>query len=143
MEIAIQRTECFGSCPIYKATFDSEGMVHFDGQGCVSKLGSHTYYVPRFRFTRTLKKANEIQFKTFRNNYRIEDCITDPGDLPSTKITINDGVTEKSVHYYLGCMDPSFPELSNLEDLKRIIESETEIRQFVDVEHKELKNCES
>jgi TolA-binding protein len=39
LNISLERTSCFGSCPVYKVSISNDGTVIFDGQSYVNKIG--------------------------------------------------------------------------------------------------------
>ena len=43
--IQLERTMCFGECPVYKVEILSDGTVHYDGDMFVEKTGKHSWQI--------------------------------------------------------------------------------------------------
>jgi len=140
--ISLERTGCFGSCPAYKVTIDARGGVTYEGKSCVAVVGLRKTSVPTFRFQRILREAENLSFWNFKSKYDLRDCYTDAGDLPTIAISISRNGNSKSVSYYTGCADKSFPELSKMSALAIDIDSETRIQSLIGNMNQRLKNCE-
>ncbi|MCR9171005.1 MAG: DUF6438 domain-containing protein [bacterium] len=81
---SIERTPCFGRCPTYKMTIYSDGFVEFNGIRDVDMIGKYTTTITQGQMNAILKKAEEIEFFTFEDEYD-DGMIT---DLPSTTTTV-------------------------------------------------------
>jgi hypothetical protein len=44
--ITIERTRCYGICPVYKARIQKDGTVIFEGDHFVKKIGTHSWVLP-------------------------------------------------------------------------------------------------
>src|SRR5262245_44768235 len=60
--IELERTSCFGPCPIYTVTIDSKGNVTFDGKEHVRVKGRATARVAPSRAAALLETAERIGF---------------------------------------------------------------------------------
>ncbi len=82
-EISLQRTACFGSCPVYRVTFGRDGEALYEGFAFTELLGVHEGEVPLGAFARLSHAAERIEFSAMDSLYSIE--VT---DLPTVRVTI-------------------------------------------------------
>ena len=95
--ISLQRTPCYGTCPIYKMEIFSDGSAFYHGERFVDKMGNYAFTVSRETINYILKKAVEIGF------FELEDIYTaNITDLPKTITFIKNGKDEKRVIDYYG-----------------------------------------
>ena len=94
--IALERTACYGTCPIYKIEVFSDGSAIYYGERFVDNLGKYTFNVSQETINYILKKAVEIRF------FEMEDKYTaDITDLPKTIVFIKkDRKKKKIIDYY-------------------------------------------
>ncbi len=94
--IALERTACYGTCPIYKIEVFSDGSAIYYGERFVDNLGKYTFNVSQETINYILKKAVEIRF------FEMEDKYTaDITDLPKTIVFIKkDRQKKKIIDYY-------------------------------------------
>lgn len=104
--ITLERTSCFGTCPVYSVSIDASGNVTYDGKGFVRVEGRQTDRIPASRAARLLATAERIGFFELRDRYRsirnadgTETVVT---DLPTTFVTITRGGQSKRVEDYIG-----------------------------------------
>jgi len=102
--ICLQRTACFGTCPIYKIEIYTDGSGTYTGTRFVKNIGSSKFQLAKSDVNKILEFANKIGFSRLKDEY--SEPIT---DLPTTYITIKD----KKIKDYTGAPK----ELRNLEKL--------------------------
>lgn len=95
--IKLERTSCYGECPIYTVTLDRDGNVVFEGTKFVRAQGRHTARIPATSVEALLDMARRIAFFDLRDSYHA--MIT---DLPTTIVTITADGTTKRVEDYFG-----------------------------------------
>lgn len=83
----IQRTPCFGRCPIYILSFYKGGAVIYKGEKWVEMEGVFISKVSAAVLQSILDKAKEVGFWKMENVYDNEHVT----DLPSTIVTIQKG----------------------------------------------------
>jgi hypothetical protein len=114
--IVLERTPCFGTCPVYKLTVHRSGKVEFEGKDHVREKGTRAGRISAEDFVRLVMKIEEIDFFSLQDRY---DGKNQDGsgvtvtDLPTRKITVTKGDRTKSVENYF--RGP--PALKELEDL--------------------------
>jgi hypothetical protein len=111
-KIILERTPCYGPCPVYKVTVSGTGQVEYFGEAHVDKAGTHRWRLSRRRLQR-LAEALE------RANYlHVEGDHTGGGvtDAPGCSISVEyaDGSSRSTVRFQ---GDPAAPDaLTDLGD---------------------------
>jgi hypothetical protein len=94
--IKLERTACYGDCPVYSVTLDAQGNVRFIGTRFVRAMGEHTDRIPVSDIATVLATVRRIGFFDLRDSYRAP--IT---DLPTTIVTVTaDGRTKRVEDYF-------------------------------------------
>ncbi|NSW90363.1 MAG: hypothetical protein HPY74_06760 [Firmicutes bacterium] len=96
--VKLQRTMCFGTCPVYTVTVDKEGNVKYYGEMFVYKSDEHHWKISM----RKVKQLNDLIVE-----FGFESFIYEPGDefitdCPSciTTVKYSNGKTKEIDHYY-------------------------------------------
>jgi hypothetical protein len=102
--ISLQRTACFGTCPIYKIEIFSDGSGIYTGTRFVENIGITEFSLSKTQLNLILTQAEAIGFTNMKGEY------SEPiSDLPTTFIQIKD----KKIRDYTGAPKT----LKNLENL--------------------------
>ena len=102
--ISLQRTACFGTCPIYKIEIFSDGSGIYTGTRFVKNIGATKFSLSKPQLNLILTQAKAIDFINMKEEY------SEPiSDLPTTFIQIKD----KKIRDYTGAPKT----LKNLENL--------------------------
>ena len=105
--IELERTACFGKCPIYKIEIFSNGKAIYTGKKFVDNIGVFEFKINASSINDILEYAEEIKFFSLKDEY------TRPvSDLPTTFIRIK----TKSVKNHIG--GPK-----SLKELERMIDN--------------------
>ena len=105
--IELERTACFGKCPIYKIEILSNGKAIYTGKKFVDNIGVFEFKINTSAIKEILEYAEEIKFFSMKDEY------TRPvSDLPTTFIRIK----TKSVKNHIG--GPN-----SLRELERMIDN--------------------
>lgn len=106
--IMLERTACFGSCPIYTVHIDADGHVQFDGEDYVSHKGRNTGLTTVAGVRQLLQQFAALNFFALRDQYGgMGDCPVYATDNPSMRITLQFASKTKTVDLYLGCIGNS------------------------------------
>lgn len=109
--ISMEKTGCYGSCPIYTITIHADGRAEYNGRRFVKKEGA-------YRKTFSPKQTNAL-FQAFDSAglHSYQDEYTAPvTDLPYTYLSwVHEGRTKKITLYY------DFPE--KLDGLAKLVAS--------------------
>jgi len=97
MEITLERTGCYGTCPIYLVIISGDGNVTYQGERFVKTLGVQTYQIPQ-------SSVKELVALVYQKNYfsledRYEFSAT---DLPTVITSVRVGDELKTVENYGG-----------------------------------------
>ena len=102
----LQKTSCFGECPVYTLKVYSNGDVFLNGESYIPYLGCHKSLLSSANLQSLKEKFSKSQFFGFKDQYY--EGVT---DLPTTYIYYRDGRLKKKVMDYYG----SPQELKDLE----------------------------
>ena len=119
--ITMERTACFGTCPIYKLTIEGNGTVIYEGQDFVQVKGEQSASLSSAQIQDLVSAFEQAQFFTL-TDYINKDRTDSPSVI--TSITLN-GKT-KTVNHYDG--DDSAPQA--LFDLESKIDEITNSKQW-------------
>ena len=102
--ISLQRTACYGTCPIYKIEIYSDGSGTYTGTRFVENIGLMEFNLSETELNLILSQAEAIGFVNMKDEY------SEPiSDLPTTFIQIKG----KRIRDYIGAPKT----LKNLENL--------------------------
>jgi hypothetical protein len=102
-KIVLERTTCFGACPVYTLSVQSSGRVDFVGTKHVWEAGPHRGKISRADFARLVAKIEEIHFFSLKNRYdgkNADGSGVTVTDLPTRKTTVTRGGQTKTVENY-------------------------------------------
>ena len=96
----LERTGCFGTCPIYSVTVRTDGTVEYEGRRFVKlrghrvgKLDAHQLAALRAAFSEAKFLALEDRFACFEAT-----------DNPSAIVTYRSGDKVRTLRHYYGCL---------------------------------------
>jgi hypothetical protein len=94
VSIVMERTPCFGNCPVYRVELVGTGKVVYDGRGFVKERGRHESTVPAGDVQALAREIESAGFYSLRDSYQ-----PDATDNPSviTSVTI-DGKAKRIEH---------------------------------------------
>jgi hypothetical protein len=95
--IKLERTACYGTCPVYSVTLDAKGNVTFKSTSPDRTEVRHTDRIPVAEVAALLATARRIGYFEMRDSYRA--MIT---DLPTTFVTITANRQTKRIEDYFG-----------------------------------------
>ena len=103
--ISLERTPCFGNCPVYTISVSPWGQVTFEGRAHVRLLGTATGQVPKERVDALLVELERAGYFGFASRYAVSEtgCGRYITDLPSaiSSATLR-GRTQRIAHDH-GC----------------------------------------
>jgi len=126
-KITLERTPCFGACPVYKLTIHSSGKVEYEGKDHVRQKGSRSGTISTEDFEKLLRKINEINFFNLSERYDGKNpdgsgvTIT---DLPTRKTSVTRGNRTKTVENY-------FRGPKGLKELEDLIDELTKSAEWI------------
>lgn len=99
--ITIQRSSCYGSCPIYSAKIYADGRVLYVGKEFVKETGERRFKIAPERVQQIIKEFQRIDYFSLKDKYDADESGNSLTDLPTTITSIClDGKKKKVVNYY-------------------------------------------
>ncbi|MGB8509344.1 MAG: DUF6438 domain-containing protein [Pyrinomonadaceae bacterium] len=107
--IKLERTECFGACPVYSITIHGDGVVDYDGKKFVKETGKRSYKISRENVRELVEEFYKADYFSMEKEYlsrkNADGTETQVTDLPATQTSITIGKKTKSVYNYFGGPD--------------------------------------
>jgi len=128
--IRLERTSCFGECPVYTVTVNGEGEVTYDGVRAVRVRGIQTRRVPLARVSSLLDMAERIGFFDLADKYPVPDrdgTVPVIDDLSTVFVSITRDGRSKRIEDLVGA-----PE--RLKELERQIDDVAGTRRWIRVD---------
>ena len=109
--IVLQRTACFGQCPVYSVEIHANGQVKYIGEEFVSVKGIRHSSIPRANVELLAAALRHVKFAQMHEKYQFEadGCVNMPTDLPSLSISVTKAGRTQNVSFYTGCQGPTVP----------------------------------
>ncbi|HEV8176921.1 MAG TPA: DUF6438 domain-containing protein [Gemmatimonadales bacterium] len=103
--ISLQRTPCFGSCPVYTIAVSPSGLVTYEGRAHVQVLGTAAGQIRKQRVDELLTEIERAGYFHFASRYAVSEppCGRYVTDLPTVISTASlEGRTKRIEHDH-GC----------------------------------------
>jgi hypothetical protein len=94
--ITLDRGACFGTCPVYEVTLNSDGSATYSGGPFAPRQGDYTGKGSQWEFDNLAAFVVRAGFFGWDDEYRLPNVT----DLPTYKITVTKGGTSKTVLQY-------------------------------------------
>ena len=107
--ITLERTTCFGECPVYSVSIYKDGRVVYEGKEFVRIRGRQELKIPRAKVNQLLKEFEKCNFLAMDDEY---PAIATDGPACITSLIIN-GTTKEVRHCYPSCTPNGLQELEN------------------------------
>ena len=95
--ITLERTRCFGTCPVYRLTIYGDGKVVYQGEDFVKVKGTQTAHMVREKVEGLVNEFDKVRFFSLQDRYT--GSVT---DLPTTITSITIHGKTKTVRNYFG-----------------------------------------
>ena len=120
--MTLERTACFGFCPIYKLTIYGNGKVVYEGQRFVKVTGTRTTTISQTAVRNLFAEFQKI------NYFKLQDSYTGGHtDAPSAITSLTMGKKQKTVNHYLA--SPNAP--TQLTELENKIDAVVNSKQWI------------
>ena len=105
--VTLERTPCFGSCPVYRVTISRSGLVHYQGKRFVADSGADSARISADSVAGLLKELQQSGYFEFDERYvsGAPACGLYATDLPSAMTSVDDGNRSKHIQHDHGCSD--------------------------------------
>lgn len=97
VEITLERTGCYGTCPIYTVSISGDGTVTYQGERFVKTLGVQTYGIPVDDVEQLVAMVYQKNYFSLNDRYEVGAT-----DLPTVITSVRVGDEIKSVENYGG-----------------------------------------
>jgi hypothetical protein len=103
--ISLERTACFGGCPVYRLAVSGTGAISYEGKAHVRRVGAATDQIQAERVEALLSELENAGYFSFADRYTPTEptCGRYATDSPSAITTVRlNGRTKRIEHDY-GC----------------------------------------
>ena len=103
--ISLERTPCFGGCPVYSISVSPSGQVTYQGSAHVRELGTATGQIPKQRVDALLVELERAGYFGFASRYALSEpsCGRYVTDLPAAISSATLGGRTKRIEHDHGC----------------------------------------
>jgi uncharacterized protein DUF6438 len=103
--ITLERTACFGSCPVYRISVTPSGAVSFEGKAHVRRVGPATDQVPPQQVEKLLAEIEEAGYFTLDDRYQASEpgCGRYATDAPTVITSVRLRGRTKTITHDYGC----------------------------------------
>ena len=110
--ITLERTACYGSCPVYKITIYDDGKVLYEGTEYVKQKGKAEGRIEKSELDALLHEFEKINYLSLDENYTDDpkNCPQQWTDNPSAITSLNWKGKSKTIRHYYGCRGSSVAE---------------------------------
>lgn len=91
--LSIERTPCYGRCPIYTLEVDARGHVRYEGERFVEKTGTYKGRLKKDQLTALVERVKSVELDAMKDTY--QEVVSN--DLPSLIISCQMNGNEKRV----------------------------------------------
>ena len=119
--ITLERTACYGTCPIYKLIIKADGSILFEGERFTKTKGKAEGEISKEKVRKLIEEFKKVDYFNLNGKY---DCYQ-MTDNPSAVTSIQINGKKKSIDHYHGCGDGNDKfekELSKLTELENNID---------------------
>ena len=128
--ITLERTVCFGTCPAYKLTIFSDGVVQYEGKRYVKKVGLAYGRISRAKLNALVLEFQNIYYFNLPEAFTpgSKQCPQGATDMPTAITSLTWQGKSKTITHYHGCFEGSTVKL--LTELENKIDKVVKIKQW-------------
>ncbi|XSG77645.1 DUF6438 domain-containing protein [Herpetosiphon llansteffanensis] len=132
LRISLERTACFGECPIYHVTIDATGKVTYQGKDFVKTVGQAEASISNEQLLTLINAFVASNYWNYKVSYEFAgpECNGMMSDMPDANTSITMNGTTKSVRHYYGC--EGFAGEAELKALEALIDTTVNVKQWTD-----------
>lgn len=127
----IERTPCFGTCPVFTMQITRSGRVLYNGKQNTPRTGSYSAQLTEDQIDAILSEAAKTGFFEVREKFPSGDQVI--ADLPTAKIFLKTEENSKEIingNYANPNVEGEAKELKKLIDFERFVQSITESLEY-------------
>lgn len=115
IHVGLERSPCFGECPVYTALIHSTGLVEYEGRMYVERLGNHRGKVNLYNFQRLAQFIAATRLWQMESYYDFRDAVV--SDCPAACVLVATQMRRKIVSNYADSGPPELWAIAGLIDL--------------------------
>jgi hypothetical protein len=112
--IKMERTACFGTCPIYEFSFSDKGVMQYDGKRFVYVLGAARTEITATDVQQLRQRLQLINWEQLETTYPCNET-----DLPSVILTLQTKTYKKRVEVVCNGPEDLYNLITYLDDLHK------------------------
>ena len=103
--ITLERTACFGACPVYRISVSPEGLINYEGRAHVRQLGRATAQISPERVNALLSELEKAGYFSLAGRYTPAEpvCGRYSTDSPSIITSVQYDNRSKRIEHDHGC----------------------------------------
>jgi hypothetical protein len=103
--VSLERTPCFGSCPVYRIAVSPAGVLTYEGKANVRLIGTASGQIPAKRVEALLVELERAGYFTFASRYALSEptCVRYATDSPTTISSATFRGRTKRIEHDYGC----------------------------------------
>jgi hypothetical protein len=120
LSLSMKRSFCFGECPIYDLTIQSNGKVIFEGKKYTKTIGKTESKLEKEKIKQLITEIEKANFFSLDNayNYDSNNCPLYISDSSSVLLSIKLNGKEKTINYDWGRWENDRPTQNDSTDIK-------------------------
>lgn len=133
--ITLNRTACYGTCPVYELTIEADGSIAFDGKKHTKTVGNAKGKIDIRQIDRLLDEFNSVDYLDLDEVYDEKTCPSYSTDMSTVRTSIRQNGKTKFVSHYLGCSEKggdNKPYPPGLTELERSIDAAVRSEQWIE-----------
>ena len=134
--ITLERTSCYGACPVYKITISGDGRVEYEGRSFVRVVGKREAKIDPAAVKKLIQQFEAIHYFELQDKY---ETIKNPdgtetmiSDMPTTLTSLSLNGKSKKIEAYYGVPD-------ELEELERMIDEVAGSKRWVTIDAEQVR----
>jgi len=101
--ISYETGPCFGACPVFRVTVNSDGSGTFEGRRYTAVTGERGFRATPEQFRAFAAQLAPLRPASGTMRYTGEACEMTATDMPSAEVTWRSGASEQQLYFYYGC----------------------------------------
>ena len=127
--ISLERSACYGACPVYRFTLYANGRYVWEGRSHVAVMGTVRGRMNARAYVDAMQLLKDTHYLQFKDSYATEqECEIFTTDRPGVQIVVADISRPKTIYHYLGC--EGFAERTALTQLENDLDKVMKTRRF-------------
>lgn len=109
--VTLERSACYGFCPVYTVDVHADGTVKYVGKEHVAVAGVRDGRITAADVARLGAMLRQSHLERMRDTYRskADGCAETPTDQSSLTIAVTTAGKTKTISWYGGCRGPTVP----------------------------------